>query len=412
MGITRIASVTGLDRIGIPVAIAVRPNSRSISVAQGKGQTKQFALASAAMEAIETWHAEDLAARIRVATSRELGAAVGPATLCCTNRPLSDDTPIPWIAATPLRGPSPYPLLQTSSPLPLGEGVGGGVTHSPPSFPSPPAARERQGEGGTRYLPAELIHTDYTIPPMPGSGYFLTSTNGLASGNTMDEAISAALCEVIERDAIALWHARTPQQRAASHVDLASVEDPGCRTLLDRYAAAGIAVRAWNITSDIGVSAFLCWIREADARHATLRQTFAGAGCHPDPAIALSRALTEAAQTRLNVIVGTRDDLPTQYVARAAAMVGPVVMDVFAAEFPAHRLADIAGFRAEDPAGDVAWTLAGLRGAGIATPLMVDLTRAEIGVPVVRVVVRGLEGDCHHSSYVPGKRARTMETGA
>jgi ribosomal protein S12 methylthiotransferase accessory factor len=45
MGVTRIANVTGLDRIGIPVAIAVRPNSRSVSVAQGKGQTVPLALA-------------------------------------------------------------------------------------------------------------------------------------------------------------------------------------------------------------------------------------------------------------------------------------------------------------------------------------------------------------------------------
>src|SRR5919202_1722884 len=58
MGITRLGNVTGLDRIGIPVAIAVSPNSRSVSVSQGKGLNREQAMASALMEACEGYHAE------------------------------------------------------------------------------------------------------------------------------------------------------------------------------------------------------------------------------------------------------------------------------------------------------------------------------------------------------------------
>ena len=58
VGITRLANVTGLDRIGIPVVQAVRPNSRSLSVSQGKGVDMDSAKASAMMEAFELWHAE------------------------------------------------------------------------------------------------------------------------------------------------------------------------------------------------------------------------------------------------------------------------------------------------------------------------------------------------------------------
>ena len=58
MGITRVADVTGLDVIGIPVVMAIRPNSRAIAVAQGKGATLAAAKASAIMEAIEGYHAE------------------------------------------------------------------------------------------------------------------------------------------------------------------------------------------------------------------------------------------------------------------------------------------------------------------------------------------------------------------
>src|SRR5918994_7932914 len=58
-GITRVANVTGLDRIGLPVVLATRPNSRSVAVSQGKGTSLEAAKASAVMEAIELWHAEN-----------------------------------------------------------------------------------------------------------------------------------------------------------------------------------------------------------------------------------------------------------------------------------------------------------------------------------------------------------------
>ena len=64
-GITRVATITGLDRIGIPVVTACRPNARSISVSQGKGITLAAAKASAVMEAIECFHAENLILPLR-----------------------------------------------------------------------------------------------------------------------------------------------------------------------------------------------------------------------------------------------------------------------------------------------------------------------------------------------------------
>ena len=57
-GITRLGSVTGLDRVGIPVAQVVRPLARSNAVTQGKGATVAEAAIAALMEALETWAAE------------------------------------------------------------------------------------------------------------------------------------------------------------------------------------------------------------------------------------------------------------------------------------------------------------------------------------------------------------------
>lgn len=58
MGITRIANVTGLDSIGIPVVMVCRPNSRSLSVSQGKGLDLPLAKVSGLMETVEQYHAE------------------------------------------------------------------------------------------------------------------------------------------------------------------------------------------------------------------------------------------------------------------------------------------------------------------------------------------------------------------
>src|SRR5438270_10686599 len=58
MGITRIANVTGLDFIGIPVVMVVRPNARSLAVSQGKGIDLPAAQASGLMESVEAFHAE------------------------------------------------------------------------------------------------------------------------------------------------------------------------------------------------------------------------------------------------------------------------------------------------------------------------------------------------------------------
>src|SRR5258707_7701609 len=99
MGITRLGNVTGLDRIGIPVAVAVRPNSRSVSVSQGKGLDLIQAMASALMEATEGFHAEEVG-ECRRAAYRELAAdrvVVDPERLCSTGRSFDIDRTISWL---------------------------------------------------------------------------------------------------------------------------------------------------------------------------------------------------------------------------------------------------------------------------------------------------------------------------
>jgi YcaO-like protein with predicted kinase domain len=364
MGITRLGNVTGLDRIGIPVAVAIRPNSRSVSVSQGKGLDLAQAMTSALMEAIEGFHAEEVDAGCRIAYSNliEKDNIIDPFTLCTTGRPFDVDARISWVQG--------FDLLQ-QEPC---------------------------------WVPAETVHTDYT---QPLDGFFLAGSNGLASGNHVVEAISAALCELVERDAIAVWRILGIHARAGRALDLASVDDRDCQALLAKYDKAGIAVRVWNVTSDLGIAAFLCDIRDPSPGEPRRLRRFHGAGCHPDRAIALLRALTEAAQTRLTYITGIRDDLPpSEYEEPANADIVEALLDALSRESRPNLFRQVPSFAADDVGQDVRWELDRLRAAGITRMVAVDLTRPEFEIPVVRLVIPGLEGDIRHPHYVPGPRAR------
>jgi YcaO-like protein with predicted kinase domain len=370
MGITRLGHITGLDHIGIPVVVAVRPNSRSVSVSQGKGLDPAQAMASALMEAIEGFHAEVIGAG-RLATYRRLAAdcvVVDPLTLPTTGRSFAPDAPISWRQG--------FDLLRRE-----------------------PA-----------WVPTELVHTDYTRPL---EGYFPAGSNGLASGNHLAEAIGAAICELVERDAVALWTASGIRARAERALDTASVDDPDCRALLAKYDGAGIAVRLWNVTTDIGIAAFVCDIRDPSAGEPGRRRRFHGAGCHPDRVIALIRALTEAAQSRLTYIAGIRDDLlPAEYEEPPGAEILDALVDALCQETPATSLRAVPTFNAADLGQDLRWELERLRTAGIMRVVAVDLTRPDFGIPVVRVVIPGLEGDIRHPHYLPGPRARAVAASA
>jgi len=364
MGITRLGNITGLDRIGIPVAVAVRPNSRSVSVSQGKGLDLSQAMTSALMEAIEGFHAEEVGEGRRAAY-RELAAnrnVVDPLSLCTTGRPFDVDATISWLEG--------FDLLQ-QEPC---------------------------------WVPEEIVHTDYT---QPLDGYFLAGSNGLASGNHMVEAISSAICELIERDAVAVWNASGIRARAQRALDIASVDDPDCRALLAKYDNAGIAVRLWDITTDIGIADFVCDIRDPSRDEPRRLRRFHGAGCHPDRTIALARALTEAAQTRLTYIAGIRDDLlPSEYEEPPTVDIADALLEALCQETEPHSFREAANFAADDLGQDLRWELERLRSAGVTRVVAIDLTRPDFGIPVVRVVIPGLEGDIRHPHYVPGPRAR------
>jgi ribosomal protein S12 methylthiotransferase accessory factor len=368
-GITRVANLTGLDRIGLPVVMVCRPNARSSAVFHGKGIDTATAKASGVMEAIETWHAEHVQLPLRLGSVADLQH----------KHRLVELDGLPRVSGTEF---SPYlPILWAEGDDLIG--------------------------GDRIWLPFEIVHADGTIAVPPGRGCFAASTNGLASGNHLLEATSHGLCEVIERDATSLWHRRRPAAQDETRLDLATVGDDLCQWVLGQFERAEIDVAVWDTTTDIGVPAFQCLVADRRGEGGHVGD---GAGCHPARELALLRALTEAAQVRTTYIVGSREDIrPDDYHKAALEAQSRRARALLRSVHRMRRFTATGSFDFETFEAETAWLLDRLQAAGIRQAIVVNLTRDELGLPVVRVVVPGLEGSDHHEGYVPGARGRALE---
>jgi ribosomal protein S12 methylthiotransferase accessory factor len=249
------------------------------------------------------------------------------------------------------------------------------------------------------------------VPLAWGSGFFFAGSNGLASGNTRFEAISHGICELIERDANTLWRQSTTEERAARRLDLRSVDSAACRDVLDLFERAGIAVCVWDVTSDIGIAAFLCTVADAQPNALKPLRPVAGSGCHPRRDIALLRALTEAAQGRVTIISGARDDLSLPVYDAHDANARLTRFLQMAASVPARRAFEQApSYDFDTFEEDVVQEMKGLERVGLRQVAFVDLTQDAIGIPVVRVLIPGLEGIAEAPGYAPGPRAQRSAT--
>jgi ribosomal protein S12 methylthiotransferase accessory factor len=193
-------------------------------------------------------------------------------------------------------------------------------------------------------------------------------------------------------------------------LDPESITDPACTGVIGQYHAAGLEVRIWDTTTDVGIASFHCLLMERDGED--VDPEF-GSGCHPARQVALLRALTEAGQARNTYITGARDDyFPHLYSAAARERRKATCRALLApSPGPARAFEQVPSFESAAIEDDLAWMLARLRGAGIDQVVAVDLTRAAIGVPVARVIVPGLEGvmtEAGGSDYAPGARARRL----
>ncbi len=367
-GITRVAEVTGLDRIGIPVALAVRPNSRSLSVSQGKGVLKDEAFISAVMEALELAAAERLPESTKWASLAEISKsgvatmALDLSTRCRLDR-LSRHQALAWVQG--------YDLSAQC------------VVN----------------------VPWSLVGADYRPDPPGFHHAFQISTDGLASGFDFRTAILHGLCELIERDASVLLELMSTAELSRRVARIAAGDGSDALQFEQRIRAAGCDLTLLDMTSDIGLPAFTAIITDSAMARAAQVPRYAhsaGSACHISRPVAIVKAIAEAAQSRITRITGSRDDLFPDMYQEAEGAERTAIVELLA--FIDPSLPPAPARPVPDLGGGIRALVAQLQRRGIEQVIAVPLKNA-FGISVVRMIVPGLQTDLTGPRSKMGARA-------
>jgi ribosomal protein S12 methylthiotransferase accessory factor len=399
IGVTRISDITYLDKLYVPNFSSVLPGTEdSIWVYSGKGATKIHAKVSALMESIERY----------------------------CSLPSSNSKMI--ISGSYSELSKSYKVLHPDEVVEPVDSIYSDNQSVIDFMPGFDLINEEE-----ILVPAQLGFSRYSSK-LPSVNVFPYShTNGLASGNVLEEAICHALCEVIERDAVSIAEVcasslpynilqnfliflKNTKQFGDQYTDLSGidfVDDPGIfqdvdiseiahnfdpvRNLVSKFDDAGISLLIKDISQkDIGIPTFVAssveWISSNYGYFAI------GYGTHMDSRIALIRAITELTQTRAVNIQGSRDDCrkieyeENDEIYRRKWQFMPATS--FRLVPTSERMvpfSEIKSYITDDILDDIKIILNRLKKAGLKRAVIVDLTNPKLGIPVVRAIVPGLE---------------------
>ena len=390
IGVTRLSDITYLDKLYIPNYSSVLPGTDdTIWVYGGKGPTRVHAKASALMEAIERYssfystYANSLIQGNYSQLSRSYSKVLHPDEVVEPVIQRHDDNSIMDFILG-------FDIMKNEDVL----------------------------------VPVQLALSRYTAEPPSVNPFPYSHTNGLASGNVLEEAIYHGLCEVIERDAVSIADLSSsfipytilqnignslggadnqgypviqiPEEKFVDDpnifpdVDISEVakESEQIDFLVKKFDNAGIPLLVKDITQeDIGIPTFVVssveWITPDYGYFAK------GYGASTDARIALTRAITEASQTRAVNIQGARDDLKKiQYrendeIYRRKWQFMPSSLTA--------KFSEIKTYSNRDILDEIRVILAHLKKAGLKRVIVVNLTNPNTRIPVVRVIVPGLE---------------------
>jgi ribosomal protein S12 methylthiotransferase accessory factor len=399
IGVTRLADITDMDVLRIPNYSAVLPGTGDyIWVYSGKGPTRQHAMASALMESIERYSS------LPAGGPRNFVRA-SYADLSKTHAVLHPDEIV-----EPMR-------FEYRNDMQMDFVAGYDIADSQEVM-----------------VPASIALFRYNPSPPAVNPFSYFHTNGLASGNVMEEAVCHSLCEVIERDAMSVAELRASAipfhvLRSIVHslnasgipvkpiqadrfsddpgifpeVDISDVDFEPVQKLVRKFEKAGIPLIIKDITSDIGVPTFnassIEWVTHDYGYLAE------GHGTHPDARIALLRAITEVSQTRAANIQGARDDL--RKIRYGENNTDDKRAWQFMPSTKKIKFSEIKTYFHEDILDDVRFLLRRLKSVGLNRAIIIDLTNPELGIPVVRAIVPGLE-TFKITKSVMGLRARAL----
>lgn len=353
-GITRIADITDLDRIGIPIYTAIRPTAEdgAVSIYGGKGITKDHAKASAMMEGFERYSAErqdsDETIIASLSEIEKFGEYIDPKSL---NLPKEfekkdiSDLNLEWSKSIDIISNKEY------------------------------------------YIPTNAIYHPYTSKDNSQS-LFKSNTNGLASGNILEEAILHGILEVIERDA---WSIFELTHKNYAQIDISSIENEIIIDTIDKFESEGIKIKLMDFTADIKIPTIAASADDTITKDAGLLTL--GMGTHLDPEVAILRALTEVAQSRATQINGAREDTVRADFAREAGYerMKRINKYYFREEENQIKLSDIENKSTSSITKDIEIVKNELISNDIQKILYANLTRPELDVSVVRVIIPEME---------------------
>jgi oxazoline/thiazoline synthase len=239
-----------------------------------------------------------------------------------------------------------------------------------------------------KYLPTAYCYFGYPKPPRPDCW---ANTNGCAAGNTLEEAILQGFLELVERDSVALWWYNRLQR---PRVDLESFDEPYFQAITDYYQFVGRELWVIDLTGDLNIPTFAAISRRIDRQ---LEDIIFGFGSHFDPKLAVQRALTEVSQV-LPAVLSANPDGTTQYNISAGYQTlhwwktatlenqPYLVPDV---SVTSKCSSDYARVWHEDFLEDIKYCQQLVEGKGMEM-LILDQTRPDIGLNVVKVIVPGL----------------------
>ncbi len=352
-GITRIADITDLDRIGMPIFTAIRPTAEdgAISIYGGKGISKDHAKASAMMEGFERYSAEKQDSdETIIATVNEIsdkGEYIDPKSLNLNQKFEKED-----LSNMKLEWSLSHDLIS----------------------------------GNEFYVPSNAVFHPYIKDN--AESLFKSNTNGLASGNVLEEAILHGIFEVIERDA---WSIFELTHKNYAQINLDSIESELINETLNKFESKGIKIKLMDFTADIKIPTIAASADDTVTKDAGLLTL--GIGTHLDPEVAILRALTEVAQSRATQINGAREDTVRADFAREAGYerMKRINKFYFRQEDEQIDLSDIENKSTTSITKDMEIVKEELIANDIKKILYTDLTRPELDVSVVRVIIPEME---------------------
>ena len=260
IGLTRTSNITHLDRIKIPVFTSVRPLAEegAVSVYAGKGPTEIHAKVSSIMEAVERYSAEMQVNDKTIVKKYDEKDCINPEDLILPKDSYNNEE-IEWSEG--------YSVI-------TGEKI---------------------------FIPSNAVFHPYNKEKI--KHIFLSNTNGLASGNTLEEAIFHGMMEVVERDSWSLFEAFKENKK---EINCDNSTNEYIQSLINKFTEANVSIKLIDLTSENDIPTIGAVSEDLSLKDPALLTL--GIGTHLNPEIAAIRAISEVAQSRATQIHGTRED--------------------------------------------------------------------------------------------------------